>query len=70
MLVRLEEDLPYGLVIRAIFLRKHESVTSFTAGGGFKPAQESPWEPFIASTGPSSPGVVEKTTVTGRQQAH
>ena len=50
VLVRVVQDLPYGLIIGAAFLRKNGSVISFAAGGGFKPAPESPWVPFISST--------------------
>ena len=39
VLVRVVEDLPYGLIIGAAFVRKKGSVISFAAGGGFKPAQ-------------------------------
>ena len=42
ILVRVVEDLPYGLIIGAAFLRKNGNIISFKAGGGFKPAPESP----------------------------
>ena len=51
VLVRVVKDLPYRLIIGAVFLRENASVISFAAGGGYKPSPESPWVPFISSTG-------------------
>ena len=48
LLVRVVEDLPYGLIIGAAFLRTHGNIISFAAGGGFNPAPELPWVPFIS----------------------
>ena len=59
ILVRVVEDLPHGLIIEAAFPRKHGSIISFAAGGGFKPAPESLWVPFISSTGASSSKAAE-----------
>ena len=63
VLVRVGEDLPYGLIIGAAFLRKHESIISFAAGGGLKPAPESTLVPFISSTGASSSEAAEQKAV-------
>ena len=46
--VRVVEGLPYGFMFGASFLRKHGSVMNFAEGGGFKPAPESPWVPFMS----------------------
>ena len=51
VLVRVVEDLQYGLIIEAAFLRKNGSVVNFATGGGFKPAPESPWVLSLSSTG-------------------
>ena len=49
------QDLPHGLIMGAAFWRKNGSIISMAAGRGVKPAPESPWVPFISSTGvPSS----------------
>ena len=40
VLVRVVEDLPYGLIIAEAFLKMHGSSISFAAGGGFEPAPE------------------------------
>ena len=48
VLVRVVEDLPYGLNIGAALLGKHGSNISFAFGGGFKPAPESPWVDFLS----------------------
>ena len=63
VLSRVVEDIPYGLIIRAAFLRKHGSIISFAAGGGFKPTPGSPWVPFISSTGASNSKPAEKKAV-------
>lgn len=51
VVVRVVQDLPYGLIIGTAFSRMNGSVIRFAAGGSFKPAPESPWVPFISSTG-------------------
>ena len=48
VLVRVVEGLPYGLLIGAALLGKHGSNISFSFGGGFKPAPESPWVVFLS----------------------
>ena len=63
VLMRVVEDLPYGLIIGAAFLGMHDSIISFAADGGFKPAPESPWVPFISSTGASSSKAAEQNAV-------
>ena len=63
VLVRVVEGLPYGLIIGAAFLRKNSSIISFAAGGGFKPAPESPWVPFISSTSAFSSKTAERKAV-------
>ena len=63
VLVWVVEDLPYGLIIGAAFLGMHDSIISFAADGGFKPAPESPWVPFISSTGASSSKAAEQNAV-------
>lgn len=47
------EDLPYGVIIGAVFLRRYGNIISFAAGRGFKLAPESPRVPFISSAGAS-----------------
>ena len=59
VLVRVVEDLPYDLIIGEAFLRKRGSIISIAAGGGFKPAPEPPWVPFISSTGASNSKAAE-----------
>lgn len=49
--VRVLEGRPYGFILGASFLPKHGSVVNFAEGGGFKPAPESPWVPFLSCGG-------------------
>lgn len=46
--VRVVEGLPYGFIVGAAFLRKHQSVISFAEETGFKPSPDSPWVPFLS----------------------
>lgn len=49
--VRVVEGQPYGLVLGAAFLRRHNSVFSFSEEGSFKPTPESLCTPFAPSEG-------------------
>lgn len=62
-MVRVADGFLYGLIIGAAFLRKHGGVIRFAAGGGLKPAPESPWVPFIMSS------VVGLSRTVGRKAA-
>lgn len=57
------EDFPYGLIIGVAFFIKHGSVVTFTAGGGFKLAPESPPVLFVSSTGTSPSKITERRAV-------
>ena len=59
VLVRVVEDLPYGLIIAEAFLKMHGSSISFAAGGGFEPAPELTCMRVISSTGDFNSKAVE-----------
>lgn len=51
--VRVVDQLPYGLILGAVFLRKNESVISFAEGGSFRPTPGSTQVPFLSHGTPT-----------------